>query len=157
MSNLASLSISGSELEDLAAGLSEAARRESQRQFYTWFPDEGEFRRALYPKHLELFSAGARFRERCFMAANRIGKTIAGSYEVTCHLTGLYPDFWDGKRFDRPISAWAAGKTNKTTRDIIQRKLLGGIDNSGPKKRCDGTGMIPGDLLGGFTDRKSVV
>ena len=58
----------------------------SGRQIDTFFPDSGEYRRELYPKHLEFFAAGAEFRERCFMAANRIGKTIAGGAECTYHL-----------------------------------------------------------------------
>src|SRR6202049_2575267 len=53
------------------------------------------------------------------------GKSDVGSYEVACHLTGLYPHWWKGRRFDRPIKAWAAGDTSKTVRDIIQPKLVG--------------------------------
>jgi hypothetical protein len=55
------------------------------------------------------------------MAANRVGKTFsAGGYEMTCHLTGDYPNGGPGKRFRHPIRAWACGKTNETTRDIVQ-------------------------------------
>ena len=39
--------------------------------------------RHKYAKHLEFFEAGAKYRERCFMAANRVGKTLgAGGYET---------------------------------------------------------------------------
>jgi phage terminase large subunit-like protein len=74
------------------------------------------------------------------MAANRIGKTEAGAYETALHLTGLYPDWWTGKRFGRPIKAWACTETNKTVRDICQEKLLGPVN-------AQGQGMIPGDLI----------
>lgn len=75
------------------------------------------------------------------LAANRVGKTEGvGGYELTLHLTGQYPDWWVGRRFDRPISAWAAGDTGTTVRDIIQKKLLGPIGNFG-------TGLIPGDSI----------
>lgn len=75
------------------------------------------------------------------MAANRIGKTEgAGGYEMALHLTGLYPDWWTGKRFNRPISAWAAGDTSKTVKEIIQFKLLGKFTEFG-------TGLIPQDLI----------
>jgi hypothetical protein len=47
------------------------------------FPDEGPFRRELYPQHMQFFAAGAEETERCFMAANRIGKTRAGACEMT--------------------------------------------------------------------------
>ena len=80
--------------------------------------------RSDYPKHVEFFAAGAKYRERAFLAANRVGKTIGGAYEVALHLTGKYPDWWCGRRFDGPINAWAAGKTNETTRDTVQKALL---------------------------------
>ena len=111
-------------------------------------PGETIYERGLYPKHLEFFGAGARYRERAFIAGNRVGKSIAGGYEISLHLTGLYPDWWSGRRFDSPINAWACGKTNETTRDIVQRKLCGDIAFVGNRKVLDGTGIIPFDTIG---------
>ncbi len=75
------------------------------------------------------------------LAANRTGKTEGvGGYELTLHLTGQYPAWWQGRRFSRPIGAWAAGDTGTTVRDILQQKLLGPIGKWG-------TGLIPGDSL----------
>jgi phage terminase large subunit-like protein len=83
------------------------------------------------------------------MAANRVGKTFsAGGFELTCHLTGDYPTWWDGKRFRHPIRAWACGKTNETTRDIVQTTLLGEIEYRGSLKRVDGSGVVPRDKVG---------
>lgn len=105
--------------------------------------------REKYPKHLELFRAGATYPERGFIAANRIGKTLGfGGYETTLHLTGLYPKWWEGKRFKRPIRAWAAGKTAETTRDIVQTTMVGTVTGSGPSRGLSGTGIIPRDLIG---------
>lgn len=101
-----------------------------------YFPDTGPYRRELYPKHMAFVEAGKTHRERCFLAANRVGKTDLGAYEVTCHMTGDYPAWWPGRVFDRPVSVWAAGDTGKTTRDILQEKLLGKLGEMG-------TGMIP--------------
>ena len=92
------------------------------------FPLTGPLRRDLYPKHLEFFQAGAQCKERLFMAANRIGKTLSGAYEATCHLTGVYPDWWPGARFHHPTEGWACGTTSETTRDIVQHELLGHTD-----------------------------
>ncbi|MCW5737811.1 MAG: terminase family protein [Enhydrobacter sp.] len=121
-------------------------------------------RRELYPKHLKFFRGGVEHRERLFMAANRVGKTEGvGGYETTLHLTGEYPHWWEGRRFDRPISAWAAGKTNETTRDIVQAKLFGRVEGSGPSKRFSGTALVPGDAIGdcgwrgGFPDLADTV
>lgn len=113
--------------------------------------------RTKYPKHMEWLAAGANYRERCFLAANRVGKSFgAGGYETACHLTGLYPEWWDGKRFAHPVSAWAAGDTYETTRDILQLTLLGEITYSGSRRIMDGRGVIPGDTLGDPTWRSGV-
>lgn len=74
------------------------------------------------------------------MAANRVGKTVAGGVELTYHATGDYPDWWDGYRVEGPELYWAAGDTGKTTRDIIQLELLGPVGDYG-------TGLIPGDRI----------
>ena len=81
--------------------------------------------RGLYPKHIAWF--GAPDRERLMIAANRIGKTQAGAFETTAHLTGLYPHWWTGRRFDEPVECWAVGTNSQTTRDIVQAKLLGSV------------------------------
>jgi phage terminase large subunit-like protein len=73
------------------------------------------------------------------MTGNRCGKTYTGAYIMSVHLTGLYPDWWEGKRWDRPIDAWAAGISTDTTRDILQSELLGPCHNPD----AFGTGMIP--------------
>jgi hypothetical protein len=40
-------------------------------------------------------------RERLLMAANQVGKTLAGAAEAAFHLTGRYPDWWEGRRWER--------------------------------------------------------
>lgn len=131
--------------------LEEVERRKSQRRLFTLYPDEGPLRRELYQKHLEFFRHGGLdlgICERGFMAANRVGKTWgAGGYETALHLTGLYPDWWEGRRFDGPVDWWAAGDTGETTRDIVQLCLLGPIGEFG-------TGLVPGDLLVGEPSKR---
>lgn len=123
-------------------------RAESRRKLWAYYPDEGPLRRELYSKHLQFFRGGQEHRERLMLAANRVGKTEGvGGYETTLHLTGLYPSWWEGRRFAKPIEAWAAGKTNTTTRDIIQAKLCGAVTFDKGRKTVDGTGLIPGDSI----------
>lgn len=150
--------------------LNEQKRRESQRLFYRLHGDEDTiwtglpilkgaivpgqtiYGRKGYQRHLEHFAAGAQYKERCLMAANRVSKTLgAGAYETACHLTGEYPRWWEGRRFDTPISAWVAGKTAETTRDILQITLLGEVTSEGGRKCPDGRGVVPGDRLGRVT------
>jgi phage terminase large subunit-like protein len=100
-----------------------------------------------YAKHRAFMAAGAVHRERLMIAANRVGKTQCAAYEGALHLTGAYDEYapwWDGRRFDRPVSMWAAGDTGKTTRDILQKAYLG-------RPGEDGGGFIPTHLI----DRKT--
>lgn len=138
---------------ELVALLEESERRQRQRLIDGMFPDAGPLRRELYPKHREFFRAGATNRERVFMAANRVGKTVSAGCEMSYHLTGLYPDWWDGHRFDGPIRAMASGDTHETTRDILQIKLIGGTYDQ-PEKM--GTGLIPGRCITGIIPRSHV-
>jgi phage terminase large subunit-like protein len=114
--------------------------RRKYNQIEAIFPDDGPFGRELYPKHLDFFKAGKYHRERIFIAANRVGKTVAGGSERVYHLTGDYPHWWEGRRFNKNVVTWAAGDTGKTTRDIVQNKLLG------PPGQF-GTGLIPKDRI----------
>lgn len=100
-------------------------------KFESMFKDEGEFSRDKYKKHMEFVRVGKDFRERLFMAGNRVGKSELGAYEITCHATGRYPEWWDGKVFKRPVQVWIGGDTATTVRDILQRKLLGDIGDFG--------------------------
>ena len=78
-----------------------------------------------YPKQAEFHAAGATYRERLLMAANQVGKTFAAAMELAAHVSGQYPSWWQGYRFDRAIRAWAAGETAEVVRTTIQLLLLG--------------------------------
>jgi len=98
-----------------------------------------------YPKQMDFHAQGATYRERCFSAGNQCGKTYAGAAEVAYHLTGLYPQWWKGRRWDRPTTWWVSGKTAEATRETCQRLLLGSVTDIlayGP-----GRGLIPKDLM----------
>jgi len=123
--------------------LEDIAREEQRRSGYkmrAYFADTGSYARDKYPKHLAFIAAGPQHRERLFLAGNQTGKTELGAYETTCHLTGLYPHWWQGKRFDRPTRGWACGDTGKTLRDILTVKLLG-------LPGLQGTGMLPAHTI----------
>lgn len=143
-------------IEELLALHEAELWEEKFRKFKNMFPEtyrkvgESEYYpRHLYHKHLEFFRAGAQYMERCAMCANRVGKTVGmGGYEATCHLTGDYPEWWEGRRFRHPVRGWAAGKTNETTRDIVQKVLMGEIRFEGSRKSVDGSGLISLDRIG---------
>lgn len=86
------------------------------------------------------------------MAGNQLGKTLAGGFEWAMHLTGRYPDWWQGRVFNEPVRFWAAGVTGESTRDNPQRILVG------PPQQEDryGTGAIPFEALKDFTKARGV-
>jgi phage terminase large subunit-like protein len=92
---------------------------------------------------MDFYRAGATNRERLFMAGNQLGKTIAGAMEVASHVTGLYQDWWPGRRFSGPTRWWVSGETRLSVRDTVQKLLVG------PPERENewGTGAIPGDCI----------
>lgn len=96
-----------------------------------------------YAKQREFFDLGASKRERMFNAGNQLGKSDAGAFETACHLTGRYPSWWKGRRFDHPILAWACGMTAPKTMDINQGKLCGQPNTPNSL----GTGLIPKECM----------
>ncbi len=74
------------------------------------------------------------------MAANQCGKTWGAGNEVSFHVTGHYPDWWEGKRFHGPTKWWASNTNNETVRDGPQRILMGQGLNFG-------TGALPGSMI----------
>lgn len=115
-------------------------RQIKENQLRNWFPSTGPLAYTEYKRHMQFWAMGKSEVERAMICANRVGKTIAGGFEVTLHLTGLYPSWWPGIVFPYAIKGWAAGDTNDTVRDIIQPVLFG------PRGEL-GTGMIPRRLI----------
>lgn len=133
--------------EHLLELLKEKEERTRYNYIDTIFPDQGELlegclkdtSRSNYPKHIEFLNAGANYVERAFIAGNRTGKTLTGLYEMVRHCIGIYPKWWKGKRFTRPVQCWLVGDRGDTIRDGMQRLLMG--------RDGRGTGLIPANCL----------
>ncbi len=78
-------------------------------------------------------------RQKFLQAANQVGKTYSAAAEVAIHATGLYPNWYEGHRIEKPQLVQCSGVTNETTRDIIQAELFGDPENPDAL----GTGTIP--------------
>jgi phage terminase large subunit-like protein len=120
--------------EEILKLLQEKQRRVETRRIEQYSP---------YDYQTRFHSEGNSCAQRILMAANRVGKTYCGAAETAYHLTGNYPKWWKGYKFNQPIKAWAAGESNDTTRDIIQKELFGNPQD--PSKK--GTGAIPLDNI----------
>ena len=106
-----------------------------------------------YPKQRDFHHAGAVYRERLFMAGNQLGKTISGAAEVAMHLTGRYPEWWDGLRI-KGANRWIVGSESvELTKKGVQRLLFGNPDQENEW----GTGMIPADCIANISRRQGPV
>lgn len=117
----------------LGMALTEKAKRLAENKLRYYAP---------YQKQIDFHTSGAdpQIKERLLVAGNQLGKTLAGSFEAAMHLTGIYPDWWNGAVFDHPTTAWAASETSQGTRDTVQRLLLGPVGSWG-------TGAIPASCI----------
>lgn len=134
--------------------LAEIERRGTRRKLYSQYDDIYDpaqpNRPGAYPWQVEFHNAGATHAERLLMAANRVGKTSCAAAELACHMTGDYPHWWQGRRWERPVHWWAGGVSTEATRDVIQTALLGEDGNHG-------TGWLPGERLEDVTFRQAGV
>jgi phage terminase large subunit-like protein len=124
-------------------------RHDAHHRFEKMYPDRGPLRRELYGRHLAFFAASEKHVETALIGGNRVGKSASAAYALTAHLTGRYPHWWQGRRFDRPIASWASGTDTKSVRETVQTALFG-------QEGKLGTGMIPLDSIEMTTRRAGV-
>jgi phage terminase large subunit-like protein len=90
--------------------------------------------------------------QRAMQCGNQCGKTYSTCMEDAFHATGLYPDWFEGTRFTKPVVMIVAGKTNDTTKNILQIELFGDpVD-----EHKFGTGTVPKDCIGNITRKAGV-
>lgn len=92
-----------------------------------------------YPKQRDFIALGASKPERMLFAGNQLGKSYIGAYETACHLTGLYPKDWPGRKWQRPVRLWSAGESTTVVRDVSQSMLFGPAGD----EESFGTGFVP--------------
>ena len=97
-----------------------------------------------YPWQKKFYKAGNQNKQRLLMAANRVGKTASMAVEVAYHLTGNYPDWWNGIRFKKPTSIWCLGVSGEQLRDVLVKELFGAYLGDG---KFDGNGLIRQDQV----------
>ena len=102
-------------IQQQASDLLRQAEIVIQKHFHNYVPHE---------KQKLFHAAGKDAKERLFLAGNRTGKTYCGVIESAMHITGRYPDWWEGKRFNRPIKAWAASVTTALTEEVLEAGYL---------------------------------
>ena len=97
-----------------------------------------------FEHQLKFFQTGHSER-RGILAANRIGKTVSTCFETAMHLTGQYPKWWIGYKFDKPITCMVAGEGWSQVALVLQNELLGTQDIKIVENL--GTGAIPRNCI----------
>lgn len=104
-----------------------------------------------YPFQLEWIRASKEYRQRYLSAANRIGKTHGACFELAAHITGLYPDDWEGRELDitDPATFWVIGVSQNSVNTVLMKELLGISDCRNMSEL--GSGSIPRDCINSFS------
>ena len=129
----------------------------SQNQLLIWSPYGLRKRTGELPDEpdwqLTWHDAGKYATQRMLMCANGVGKSCTTCYEFALHVTGQYPPWWDGERFERGgWEAWIGSIDNDMQKRGPQRALLGrDLDEQ------LGTGFIPASSIKSLETRQAGV
>lgn len=96
-----------------------------------------------YPKQMEFIESTKEHAECALRAGNQQGKSETAAFMAAVFATGMYPDWWPGRRFPGPTRGWVTGESSQAVRDVNQKKLCG---PAGDQAQF-GTGMIPKDRI----------
>lgn len=119
-----------------------------------WSPKE------FYDPQMQFFAEGTKRHQRLIRGGNQVGKSFACAFEAALHMTGQYPKWWPGRRFEKPTRGWVVGPERTLVRDGPQRQLTArqGEFGSGTIPLTSFAGkpvMVPGGT--GSIDTMSVV
>ena len=104
-----------------------------------------EFLEMAYPWQKEAIKMTNEHRVVGLIASNQTGKSEVAMSIVACLATGIIPDWWEGRRYDRPVKIMVAGVDSNHNKNVLQEKLFG--SNNWRLKRERGAGMIPKDFI----------
>lgn len=129
---------------ELLAALSKVA---DQNRLLEWFDPKYPYR-----WQRDFFDAGAWANQRCLIAANGVGKSFTTCAELAMHVTGRYPPWWKGRRFDYGgWEAWIGSIDNDMQKRGPQRALLG------RELESVGSALIPADAIKSYELRQAGV
>lgn len=105
-----------------------------------------------YKKQKRFHDAGLESQERLLLAGNQVGKSFAAASEVAMHVTGIYPKWWSGRRFDRACTWWATTNTDEMCnqnlkRLLFQRSVRASLEGFGDGKRLVLRSLIPKNFI----------
>lgn len=81
--------------------------------------------RSFYDWQRKFNAATSEYTACALIAGNQVGKSRTGCNIDAFHLTGDYPEDWEGHKFSAPPLCWLLGYSGEKTRDLLQTKLFG--------------------------------
>lgn len=103
-----------------------------------------------YSFQKQWIEASKTYKQRYLSAANRLGKTYGACFELSIHITGLYPNWWNGAVIeDSECDYWVIGVSQESVNNVLMKELLGVSDCRHLDKL--GTGAIPKDCILDYT------
>lgn len=82
------------------------------------------------------------------IAGNQVGKTVSEGYHFALDVTGDYPDWWTGYRFEHAPNCLALGVDAEQLRSVIQPELFGEIVELPGQRKTFAGGWIHKDEIG---------
>lgn len=107
------------------ACLLEMGQRETHENAWEHFNPTREVNGRRHEKQIQAMRMQAEKRFLGLMWGNRVGKSIWSAYQTSRHVCGEYPDWWDGLRFNYPITAYAAATSRAKQLEVVQPHLIG--------------------------------
>ena len=104
-----------------------------------------DFMNIAYPWQRDAVKMTADNRVVGLIAANQVGKSETAMSIVSCLATGIIPDWWEGRRYDRPVKIMVAGVDSNHNKNVLMDKLIG--TNNWRLKQERGSGQIPRDFI----------
>ncbi|MEZ9898203.1 terminase family protein [Vibrio breoganii] len=99
-----------------------------------------------YEWQKKFYKASKDYKQRYLRAGNRCGKSYSQAFEFAIHITGQYPDWYEGAVIeDSGHSFWAVGYDLTSTANVLQNELLGTNDIG--LADAIGSGSIPRDCI----------
>ena len=104
-----------------------------------------DFMEVAYPWQREAIKMTANHRVVGLIAANQVGKSETAMSIVSCLATGIVPQWWEGRKYDRPVKIMVAGVDSNHNKNVLQDKLIG--TNNWRMKSEVGSGQVPKDFI----------
>lgn len=96
-----------------------------ENNWLTVFNKQFSYDISEYPLHKKFLDLTAQYDTICLMSGNQVGKSMLVSYLISRHAEGVYPEWYEGKRFEKSAPfIVVASETNQAVKNNVQSYLV---------------------------------